>query len=271
MMGRLAPRIGLLLLVWGLALFPHVPRALRQAPRWWNAERLIEPDHPAIAAFSEEIDRGMPSHASPAEQATRIERAVRKRITYTHDWDQWWNADYWPTASETLASGREDCDGIAILTAGVLRHRGLPARLEGNCGHIWVAIDLPGAGTKRILGPDSDISFSSDRGWTLPRPLTLLRSARGSLRDFPWYRWTWLVLGTLTIVAWNRSLLRLRLEIAFAAYLLTALAARELPNAPFIVVLTLSIVILGWVAFRRELQPAIRWSAPAPSASTATS
>ena len=111
-------------------LFPHPGRALREVRTLRDPNALISPEDPAVAKLSSEVDAAMPANLNRPRQIAWIEKFVEKRIVYANDWDQWLNVDYWPSPSETLASGREDCDGIAVVTASLLRHRGFRASIE---------------------------------------------------------------------------------------------------------------------------------------------
>ena len=197
---RISGRIALCVLGVVLILFPDVPKLFAQLGRIGAAERLIEPDHPVVAEWSRAVDAELPPGLTRAEQVVWIEKYVGRRLPYCHDWIQWWNADYWPTASEAIAAGREDCDGIAVVVASVLRHRGYRARLVGNTLHIWVAVDDTG---QEILGALEDKAYASDLGWSLPRFSTLLEGVRFGLAEFPWFRWALLLAWPLGVISWG--------------------------------------------------------------------
>jgi hypothetical protein len=257
-----AARAALLLLGTTLLLFPNIPRFAHHLARLADPESLIEPDHPAVAALSHNIDRAIPPGLSRPDQVRWIESFVEKRLAYTHDWTQWWNVDYWPTASEALEAGREDCDGIAVVTASVLRHRGFHARLVGNTMHIWVAVDDTG---QEILGAQEDKAFASDTGWTLPRLDTLLRGTRFGLVEFPAARWAMVVAWVLGILAWgSRRRVVESLGAGLIALALAIAAATLLDGAPFAVALAaiLAALAAAQIAIRRRRRPAALPAAP---------
>lgn len=240
-----------------LLLFPNVPGFAAHLARLANPEALLQPDHPAVTSLSDEIERKMPVNLSRVEQVRWIETFIEERLPYVHDWSQWWNVDHWPTASEALDAGREDCDGIAVVTASVLRHRGFRARLVGNTLHIWVAVDDTG---QEILGAQPDKAFSSDSGWTLPRPATLLRGAKFSLAEFPIARWALLVAWITAALAWgNRRRVLASVAAGLTALSLAVAAAHLLNETLFAIALAtlLAALSVAHIAFRRWATPSL--------------
>lgn len=59
-------------------------------------------------------------------QLQTINKWVNARISYVDDIRQHGVADYWSTASETLANGRGDCEDYAIVKHSLLRRMGIP-------------------------------------------------------------------------------------------------------------------------------------------------
>lgn len=227
-------------------LFPHPGRAAREISAVSNPNALVAPDDPAVAALSAEVDRAMPAALDRAGQVAWIEAFVDRRIAYANDWDQWWNVDYWPSPSETLAAGREDCDGIAVVTASLLRRRGFDARLEASIQHVWVAV-----GEERILGPGKETNFDGQR-WTLPSVRALLDWSRYGLGAFPFWRWA-LLAAWLSICVRAPNARRASVEgLAFlGAILACKLAALKLPDALFFVTLAAAAGLVAWTLFRR--------------------
>lgn len=249
---RWAARAAILLLGTLLILFPNLSKLAVYLPRLADPESLVEPDHPAVATLSRLIDQEMPAGLPASEQVRRVETFVAERLAYVHDWSQWWNVDYWPTASEAIEAGREDCDGIAVVTASVLRHRGFRARLVGNTLHIWVAVDDTG---QEILGAQHDKAFSSDTGWTLPQPSTLLRGARFSLAEFPIARWALLVAWIMAVLAWgNRRRVFESIGAGLAALAAAVSAAHLLNETLFAIALAILMVLFAaaHIAIRRR-------------------
>lgn len=65
-----------------------------------------------------------------------IEKFVYEKNKSAWDWEVWGNVNYIPTVEEAIASGREDCDGQAIVGASMLREYGYDARrdITESCG-----------------------------------------------------------------------------------------------------------------------------------------
>ncbi len=88
--------------------------AIRQTifTRQWDRVAQAELSQDAVLAMI----GGQPK-AEPDSRATLqlVNRWVNHAITYAEDREQWASRDYWATASETLTSGRGDCEDLAIL------------------------------------------------------------------------------------------------------------------------------------------------------------
>ncbi|MBI2923205.1 MAG: transglutaminase family protein [Planctomycetes bacterium] len=229
-----------------LLLFPHTGRLAREIAALTDPNALIAPDDPAVAALSVEVDAKMPAGLDGVHQVAWIEKFVQVRIAYAHDWTQWWNVDYWPTPSETVAAGREDCDGIAVLTASLLRRRGFKARLEGNIQHVWVAVE-----DQRILSPDEETNFD-ERGWSLPGLREIFEWLRYALVEFPFWRWCLLGIWTVAALRWpNARRTAGETIVCLALLAASAAAARSFPVLLFGPVLFVSAGLGTWTLFRR--------------------
>lgn len=228
-------------------LFPHPGRALQEIRTLSDPNALIAPDDPAVARLSAEVDASIPKNLDRPRQVRWIERFVEKRIAYTNDWDQWWNVDYWPSPAETLASGREDCDGIAVVTASLLRHRGFKARIEASYEHVWVEVE-----GDRILHPDAETNFDGER-WSLPGLKIILPWWRYSLSSFPLWRWGTLVAWGVIVLRWpNRRRIGIEFAAIFCGLALASLAAARMPDALFALVLLLVFGIVVATVVRRS-------------------
>jgi hypothetical protein len=240
-------------------LFPHPGRALHEIRTLRDPNALLAPDDPAVARLSAEVDAAMPPNLDRAHQVQWIERMIEKRIRYANDWDQWWNVDYWPTPAETLASGREDCDGIALVTASLLRHRGFRARIEASYEHVWVEVE-----GVRILHPDAETNFDGEH-WSLPGLKIILPWWRYSLSNFPLWRWGTLVAWAVIVLRFpNRRRIVAEFAAIFAGLAIASLAARRMPDGLFAVVLLLVLGIVLTTVFRRR--PAAVEPDPKPAA-----
>jgi len=227
-------------------LFPHPGRALREARALRNPNALVNPDDPAVAKLSEEVDRAMPAGLPRQKQIAWIESFVDRRIVYANDWDQWANVDYWPAPAETLASGREDCDGIAVVTASLLRHRGFKAHLEASIQHVWVAVE-----GERILHPDAETNFGEE-GWSLPSLREILSGLRYGLREFPFWRWALLAAWAVFALRWpNRARTAGETVVSVIALVAAIVAAHRFPDFLFAVVLLAVSGLALWTLVHR--------------------
>lgn len=230
-----------------LLLFPHPGRAVRELRTLRDPNSLIAPDDPAVAKLSEEVDAKMPGGLDRPRQIAWIEAYVESRIAYENDWDQWWNVDYWPTPSETMASRREDCDGIAVVTASLLKRRGFAPTIEASYEHVWVAVE-----GERILHPDKETDFDGEH-WSAPGLSLILPWWRTSLRAFPLWRWATLVAWPLAVLRWpNRRRIVVEFVPVFAGLWMASLAAIRMPDLLFGAVLLAVLGIALATVFRRQ-------------------
>lgn len=153
--GRLTVKSLLLGLIVMLCLFPRVDIFVKQLGSLSDPKRLIQPDLPELTEINVRIDARLPANASEKDELRAVQNYVLATIPYDYDWNNWGNIDYWPTARDVLARGREDCDGRAVLAASILQSRGYTnATVVGNLNHIWVNVgkrSIMGAGDKASL------------------------------------------------------------------------------------------------------------------------
>lgn len=143
------------LLIAGVAviLYPKPWLMVTLAQRSRALDSLIQPELQEVGELAAKVQRRVDTAAArlqqekptsrpqlrPAEFALLlVEAEVYQRIKYSHDWDTWGVMEYLPTAEEALRSGREDCDGRAIVAASVLRRMGYEAWLVADMVHMWV-------------------------------------------------------------------------------------------------------------------------------------
>jgi hypothetical protein len=228
-------------------LFPDISGLARELRAVRNPQSMVLPDDPAVAALAAEIERDMPE-ALPRNQEQRwIEAWVNRRFPYAHDWDTWWNVDYWPTPSETVAKGCEDCDGLAILVASLLRRRGHPARLEASIQHVWVEVE-----GQRLNDPGAETNYDEAGGWNMPSVRALLSWLRYGLSEFPYWRWALLALWLVFVIRWpSKGRIvpeTLAMLVALAA---CVIAAKRFPGVLFAAVLLVCGAWLAWTLLRR--------------------
>lgn len=139
--------------------------ALTCYPRFWLLPRhlnhlrdlnsVLQPDHVGLAPLEAEVRANLPPNAKPPAALKLVQEVVHRHIPYAWDWDTWGVADYLPTTAETLALGREDCDGRAVVAASLLQRMGYKAWLVTDVLHMWVATESgetmsPGKGSKSL-------------------------------------------------------------------------------------------------------------------------
>lgn len=192
-----------------VVLFPRLDRLPMTVKRHLDPNALINPDSPALRPLLEEFGQQNAEHTDAAQLMKALERYVYRKIPYAWDWDLWGNVEYLPTVEETLARGREDCDGRAVVAASVLRHYGYNARLASDFGHVWVVTDQgptmsPG---KRVAVEFGDQGMKIDWGFLADVPQTFSLG----VSVFPLHRELVMVLS-----AWLLMIGRgIRLRVAF--------------------------------------------------------
>jgi predicted transglutaminase-like cysteine proteinase len=89
--------------------------------RWHKVE--YAPVRGAAARFAETL-RGK----DKVERLEAVNWYINKRVRFVDDSVRWRRADVWSTASETLNSGKGDCEDYAIAKLAMLRRAGLADR-----------------------------------------------------------------------------------------------------------------------------------------------
>ncbi|MDP6627693.1 MAG: transglutaminase-like cysteine peptidase [Methanopyri archaeon] len=103
-----------------------------------------------------------------------LERAmlyVNNRITYVSDLDNFGKRDYWQYPRETLASGKGDCEDMALLLASLLMEAGIKGVrvVVGNYEHephAWV--EVRGRGATFILDSSFGKIYKAPMGSYVP-------------------------------------------------------------------------------------------------------
>ena len=133
---------GLFLLVLLLTLYPSPAALIRHLSHLKNPNQMADPGEPTLGPVLERFDAYLAASKQrtdrPQDLLAHVERFVYREVPYAWDWDTWGVADYLPTVGEVIASGREDCDGRAVLAAAILKAKGVPAELVGDVRHMWV-------------------------------------------------------------------------------------------------------------------------------------
>jgi len=151
---RIPTKIALFLLTVFLVCFPNPGLLVEHVRRWRNPNQLVEPDSPALLPLTEEAQAAIAPELAPPDVLKAVEKLVLKRVAYEWDWNNWGNADFIPTVTETLEKGKEDCDGRAVVAASLLTRLGYPAQIVTDFSHVWVTTefgDLMGPGKSHAV------------------------------------------------------------------------------------------------------------------------
>ena len=89
--------------------------------RWQRVEH--SPVRGAAARFGDSI-----ADLSDREKLEAVNSYVNRRVRFTDDYSRFGRADVWEAASETLRSGRGDCEDYAIAKMQLLRRAGITDR-----------------------------------------------------------------------------------------------------------------------------------------------
>ena len=118
--------------------FPYPSVFLRHLQHIRDPNTMIEPNAPPLAPMLAEMRPQLEGADSAPAMLDAVERFVCRKIEYAFDWETWGVIDYLPTVEEVVSSGREDCDGRAVLAASLLRKLGFEANLVADGAHVWV-------------------------------------------------------------------------------------------------------------------------------------
>lgn len=66
---------------------------------------------------------------------------IESEIEYTDDFLNHASLDHLPTAEEVIHSGKDDCDGQAVILCSILRFKGYPAYTVVGPSHAWVEVE----------------------------------------------------------------------------------------------------------------------------------
>lgn len=121
-----------------LVLYPRIWLLPTWLERLRNMNTVIDPADPGLAPLEAEVRGRVRADAPPQRVLAAVQQVVYEKIPYAWDWDTWGVMDYLPTVRETLALGREDCDGRAVVAASLLRRLGHEAWLVSDFTHTWV-------------------------------------------------------------------------------------------------------------------------------------
>jgi hypothetical protein len=101
-----------------------------QVERRLSPQMLIQPEKMNYF-FQEVVDK------NPYE----IFEFIESEIEYTDDFLNHASLDHLPTAEEVILSGKDDCDGQAVILCSILRFKGYPAYTVVGPSHAWVEVE----------------------------------------------------------------------------------------------------------------------------------
>ncbi len=190
---RMALKTAALIVLGVLVFFPRLDLIPATVQRHLDPNALIDPDAAGLTPLVEEFERDRQADWDSPRLLKELQGFVYRKVPYAWDWDLWGNVDYFPTVEETLAKGREDCDGRAVLAASLLRRYGYQSRLASDFGHVWVVTER---GETMSPGKRRSVDFTADGikvdwgfVWDVPRTLAM------GIAVFPLARETVLVIG----------------------------------------------------------------------------
>jgi hypothetical protein len=225
--GKFLARTLLKTLIFGtltaIVLNPNLRIAFKQIHHTLRPESLLQAGFPSCRAINDRIDGLLADTAGRQPEINLIEKFVYRNIRYVSDYENWSNAEYWPTAEEVWARGREDCDGRAVLAVSILRSRGYPsAKLVVGLHHMWVTVNAnekepskpaamvamfnPEANLSLEIGPKPGASHFVRMAKALVQPTALRETGAGIIADIPPLRKAILVL--LLVLVWYLPLNR---------------------------------------------------------------
>lgn len=214
------------------AVFLAVVTALVLYPKFWliptwigrlrNMQSVLDPENPHLAPLEAEVRAAVPEEADVPAVRAAVEKTVLEHVPYAWDWETWGVMDWLPTVEEVFATGRDDCDGRAVVAASLLRRMGIEANLVSDVLHVWVA--TPGGELMRPTSAEHTL-VSSPQGTQVSITPGLLRNlGRGvsyGIAAFPLERGA-MILAALAIALlhpwssfWRRVAGVLLLWIAF--------------------------------------------------------
>ena len=133
------PLKGLLLGLTILAVcYPNPSVLARHLRHIRDPDAMIQADAPPLAPLLADLRPRLQEAGTARAVLDTVEQYVCTTIDYAYDWETWGVVDYLPTVEEVVSSGREDCDGRALLAASLLRGLGYEARLVADGAHVWV-------------------------------------------------------------------------------------------------------------------------------------
>ncbi len=244
---RIPLKSGILLLSILAVCYPYPRTAIRHLRHAMDPDAMIDPNAPSLQPLLDELRQRLPPHIAKRDVLRLVEQFVYQRVKYQWDWETWGVSDYLPTVEETLAHGKEDCDGQAVVAASLLRGLGFNAHLAGNFVHMWVATDqgetMSPGDRKAFVATDHGTEFHPEALMELPRAVAF------GIAVFPLQRelivlLVWWVLLLRVEAGWKRSTAALTVLTAGQLLLRFSSDRYQSPKVPLQFV-SLGLLIVG--------------------------
>ncbi len=194
-----------------IVVSPNPVLNVKQISAYINTEQLFQ-SFDDLKTVNATIDSMLPEDYSFKDEYNTIVRFVYQHVPYQFDWDNWSNAEYWPSAEETWKRGREDCDGRAILAVAIFRSRGYTdANIVGSMKHLWIKVN-----GQEGMSPDTEkvmVVQDGRKKMRLPSMVYLLDALASQLAYFPIFRMAVIVLTVLILAFHPTKNLKLLLAI----------------------------------------------------------
>ncbi len=214
---RFLIKLLIFLIILMIVVSPNPVLNVKQIAAYTNTEALFAP-FPELETINAEIDSLLPEDYTFKDEYNTIVRYVYQHVPYQFDWDNWVNAEYWPSAQQTWERGKEDCDGRAILAVAIFRSRGYAdANIVGSMRHLWIKV----AGQEG-MGPDTEKIMVVEDGrkkMRMPPISYLLEAFANQLYYYPECRMAVIVLSLLVLIYHPTKNLKLLLAILLVALL----------------------------------------------------
>lgn len=272
--GRVAVKLLIFHVILIPVLFPRVWLLPTWLSRWRDPNAVLQPDLPALAPLETSLRASLAAKPALSEQDvfTRAHDLVRQRLPYDFDWNVWGEFDWLPTVEEALDAGREDCDGVAVVTASLLRRMGYDAQLVCDFLHVWLRGTNAQAGS--LGGTPSIVATPTGSTLRIGRvTANLIRGTGFGVSAFPLAREV-VLLTVVLLLTLHPRVSRRRAAIAFVLMIAAFLALRashQRTPIPYVatafVIFALGWLLLAWRARRAGGPPSER---PAPAAGAPT-
>ncbi len=143
-----------------LVLYPRPDRLVISIARLCDLNSTLDPRAAELDPLEFRVRAVLTPGATAQDTLAAVQHVVYEALPYAWDWDTWGVMEYLPSVREALRTGREDCDGRAVVAASLLRRLGHDAILVSDFLHVWVQTPegetmSPRAGPKTLRGGES--------------------------------------------------------------------------------------------------------------------